>query len=127
MIEHFDIVFTLISTFVTILAGWFAMKYKSEQNSKEILDLTEEVSEEIKKHKQITDVLFKRVDEQREQIFQIKIQNSNFATKEHVVSRHYTKDEIDQYLKNMENNHKEDRILLNKIYDNLLNMSKSDK
>ena len=119
--EHFDSITYIVTVLVTIVGGWYTMKFKSEQNTQEIKSLEEDLNQEIEEYKSTIITLFKRIDELRNDFHKMEISSSQFATKEDVRSEHYTKAEFDQYLKNMEVNHREDRKLLDNIYNKLIN------
>jgi len=118
--ENFDVVAYVTTALITLVGGWYTMKFKSEQNTKEIKGLEESLNQEIGEYKTTIVTLFKRIDELRGDFHKMEINSTQFATKEYVRSEHYTKPEFDQYLKNMEANYKEDRKLLSSIYEKLI-------
>lgn len=94
--EHFETIAYIVTAIITLVGGWFTMKMKNEQNTREIDELKKDFESDLKEHQVIANKLFERIDEQRESIQELKTKSTHFLTLKDMRGEHPTKGEFEQ-------------------------------
>lgn len=121
MVENFDSIAYIVTAIVTLVGGWYTIKIQGELNSNEIKSLKDEIKQEIYKYENKINTIFKRLDEQRDDIQNLKTQSTHFLTLKDVRDEHPTSKEFNQLRDSFIR--QSDKI--DKIYDLLVSSNRS--
>ena len=125
--EHIELFLYLLGYLVTMFGAWFNLKTTVKVNATKMITSVENVEKDHSEQEIKITVLFAKLDKVNEDLINLRISSQGNATKDFLRAEHYTKGEMDQHLKMIQDGQLQNKQLLDVIHDNLLGLMKNSK
>ena len=123
--EHIELALYLFGYFVTVLGAWFNLKTTVKVNATKMITSVDKVTNDYLQQEAKILSLSKDIDKTSEDIIQIRLLATQYIDKDFLRAEHYTKDEVNQHIRVIQDGQLQNKELLDKIHDNLLGLMKS--